>query len=111
MNSQCNLWIILCVSILVAIFELAQAQNFYSSRYDNINVDTIFNSNRLLNNYVDCLLDKKACPPEGKDLKRKENFKLFFKYRNRFNGQIKFKIVYLTPLFQFIKKKKSCSEI
>lgn len=46
-------------------------KNFYSRRYDSVDVDTIFRSSRLLNNYVDCLLDKKPCPPEGKDLKRK----------------------------------------
>lgn len=43
----------------------------YSKRYDSLDVNTIFRSSRLLNNYVDCLLDKKACPPEGKELKRK----------------------------------------
>lgn len=46
-------------------------KNFYSRRYDSVDVETIFRSARLLNNYVDCLLDKKPCPPEGKDLKRK----------------------------------------
>ncbi len=50
-------------------------KNFYSRRYDSLDVDLIFRSSRLLNNYVDCLLDKKPCPPEGKDLKR--NLKLF----------------------------------
>lgn len=49
-------------------------KNYYSRRYDSIDVDTIFRSQRLLNNYVDCLLDKKSCPPEGKDLKRKKLF-------------------------------------
>lgn len=44
--------------------------NYYSRRYDNLDVNLIFRSARLLNNYVDCLLDKKPCPPEGKDLKR-----------------------------------------
>lgn len=43
---------------------------YYSRRYDNIDISNIFRS-RLLNHYVDCLLDKKPCPPEGKDLKRK----------------------------------------
>jgi hypothetical protein len=47
-------------------------KNYYSKRYDSLDVDTIFRSSRLLNNYVDCLLDRKPCPPEGKDLKRKK---------------------------------------
>ncbi|EAT46830.1 AAEL001957-PA [Aedes aegypti] len=46
------------------------ARNLYSSRYDNLDIDTILGSNRLVNNYVDCLLSRKPCPPEGKDLKR-----------------------------------------
>ncbi|CRL01808.1 CLUMA_CG015024, isoform A [Clunio marinus] len=45
-------------------------KNYYSRRYDSLDVNLIFRSSRLLNNYVDCLLDKKPCPPEGKDLKR-----------------------------------------
>jgi hypothetical protein len=44
---------------------------YYSTRYDNLDVETFFKSSRLLSNYIDCLLDKKPCPPEGKDLKRK----------------------------------------
>jgi Insect pheromone-binding family, A10/OS-D len=44
---------------------------YYSTRYDNLDVETFFRSSRLLSNYIDCLLDKKPCPPEGKDLKRK----------------------------------------
>jgi Insect pheromone-binding family, A10/OS-D len=48
-------------------------KNYYSRRYDSIDVNTIFRSSRLLNNYVDCLLDKKPCPPEGKDLKSKKS--------------------------------------
>lgn len=43
---------------------------YYSRRYDNIDINNIFRS-RLLNHYVDCLLDRKPCPPEGKDLKSK----------------------------------------
>jgi hypothetical protein len=61
---------------------LEDDKNFYSRRYDSIDVDLIFRSSRLLNNYVDCLLDKKPCPPEGKDLKRKSwNSKRVIKLR------------------------------
>lgn len=48
----------------------AQADEKYSRRYDNIDINNIFRS-RLLNHYVDCLLDKKPCAPEGKELKRR----------------------------------------
>ncbi|XP_050101585.1 WAS/WASL-interacting protein family member 1-like isoform X2 [Anopheles aquasalis] len=46
------------------------ARTLYSPRYDNLDIDTILASNRLVSNYVDCLLSRKPCPPEGKDLKR-----------------------------------------
>ncbi|XP_070506442.1 uncharacterized protein [Chironomus tepperi] len=64
--------VVFAISVFQATLILAQDsdKNLYSKRYDNIDVETIFSSKRLLNNYVDCLLDKKPCPPEGKDLKR-----------------------------------------
>lgn len=59
------------VSIYVRAQQQQQADGrFYSSRYDNLDVETLFRSSRLLTNYIDCLLDKKPCPPEGKELKR-----------------------------------------
>lgn len=66
--------ILLLCTILLSTLTPSSAQNseiYYSRRYDNLDVNLIFRSARLLNNYVDCLLDKKPCPPEGKDLKRK----------------------------------------
>ncbi|KAJ9585925.1 hypothetical protein L9F63_020433 [Diploptera punctata] len=41
----------------------------YTTKYDNIDLDEILNSKRLLNNYVNCLLDKGSCTPDGKELK------------------------------------------
>jgi hypothetical protein len=62
----------LFITFLTAAKAQGDEKNFYSRRYDSIDVNTIFRSSRLLNNYVDCLLDKKPCPPEGKDLKSKK---------------------------------------
>lgn len=64
---------ILCKLMLLAASQ-GSGKAFYSTRYDIINIDTIMTSPRLLNNYVDCLLDKKPCPPEGNDLKRECDF-------------------------------------
>ncbi|CAG2058634.1 unnamed protein product [Timema podura] len=45
-------------------------ENKYTTRYDNINLDDILKSDRLLNFYVDCLLDReKRCSPDAKELK------------------------------------------
>ncbi|XP_053696120.1 uncharacterized protein LOC128743546 isoform X2 [Sabethes cyaneus] len=75
-----NVWIVVASALLAfANFVKSQetSRNLYSSRvfsrlyrYDNLDIDTILASSRLVNNYVDCLLSRKPCPPEGKDLKR-----------------------------------------
>uniref|UniRef100_A0A182YS98 Uncharacterized protein n=1 Tax=Anopheles stephensi TaxID=30069 RepID=A0A182YS98_ANOST len=46
-----------------------------------MDIDTILGSNRLVSNYVDCLLSRKPCPPEGKDLKRKYRCVCLFAWR------------------------------
>jgi hypothetical protein len=38
-------------------------------RWDYINVDEILRSERLINNYVKCLLEKGPCTPDGAELK------------------------------------------
>ncbi|XP_059478966.1 ejaculatory bulb-specific protein 3-like [Neocloeon triangulifer] len=42
----------------------------YTSKFDNINVDQILKSERLLNNYHKCLLDRGPCTPDAAELKR-----------------------------------------
>ncbi|XP_072942433.1 ejaculatory bulb-specific protein 3-like [Epargyreus clarus] len=41
----------------------------YTSKYDGVNLDEILASERLLNGYVNCLLDNGPCTPDGKELK------------------------------------------
>ncbi|KAF3426264.1 hypothetical protein E2986_13338 [Frieseomelitta varia] len=48
----------------------ALADQKYTTKYDNIDLDSILNSDRLLNNYVNCLLDVGSCTPDGKELKK-----------------------------------------
>ncbi|XP_044745730.1 allergen Tha p 1-like [Coccinella septempunctata] len=42
----------------------------YPTKYDNIDVNAILASERLLKNYMNCLLDKGSCSPEGKILRQ-----------------------------------------
>ncbi|KAL0117753.1 hypothetical protein PUN28_008864 [Cardiocondyla obscurior] len=37
--------------------------------YDNLDVDAIINSNRLLTQYVNCILEKGSCTVDGRSLK------------------------------------------
>jgi hypothetical protein len=60
--------------ILVSALVLTEAardrrEEKYTTRYDNIDVDSILKNDRLLQNYVKCLLDKGRCTPEGAELK------------------------------------------
>lgn len=45
------------------------ADDTYTTKFDNIDIDAILKSDRLLKNYVNCLLDKGNCTPDGKELK------------------------------------------
>ncbi|XP_041777815.1 protein transport protein sec31-like isoform X3 [Anopheles merus] len=67
-----KIWLLASVVLAFLDFVKSQevARTLYSTRYDNLDIDTILASNRLVTNYVDCLLSRKPCPPEGKDLKR-----------------------------------------
>ncbi|KAL6449185.1 hypothetical protein ACFW04_000694 [Cataglyphis niger] len=42
----------------------------YTTKYDNIDVDAVINSERLLNGYVGCLLDRTPCTPDAAELKK-----------------------------------------
>nr|WBW64317.1 CSP6 [Frankliniella intonsa] len=41
----------------------------YTTKYDNLNVDMVLHNERLLKNYIDCLMDRKPCSKEGQLLK------------------------------------------
>ncbi|CAG9835614.1 unnamed protein product [Diabrotica balteata] len=59
----------------------------YSTKYDNIDLDEILKSDRLLNNYIACIMDRGSCTPDGKELKAQEPVneqKILEKLRGRF---------------------------
>ncbi|MFB9840703.1 A10/OS-D family protein, partial [Actinoallomurus acaciae] len=60
--------IVVSLSVMVAV-AWGFPQSTYTDKWDHINVDEILESQRLLRGYVDCLLDKGRCTPDGKDLK------------------------------------------
>lgn len=49
----------------------APAGDTYITKYDNIDLDQILQSDRLLKNYVNCLMERGKCTPDGSELKRK----------------------------------------
>ncbi|XP_046823530.1 ejaculatory bulb-specific protein 3-like [Vespa crabro] len=42
----------------------------YPNIYDQVDVDAIFNSERFLNQYINCLLDEGPCTADGRSLKQ-----------------------------------------
>lgn len=47
---------------------------YYDSKFEFINIDTLFANKRLVANYADCLLSKKPCAPQGKEIKGESIF-------------------------------------
>lgn len=56
--------------------EVVNNKGMYSTKYDNIDINAIIKNDRLLNNYVGCLMDEKPCTPDGAELK--SNFYIFY---------------------------------
>jgi len=57
---------------------LVSGTEYYSDSYNNIDVDAIINSDRLLNQYMNCILDKGPCTADGRSLKRKYTYRLSY---------------------------------
>ncbi|KAJ8983043.1 hypothetical protein NQ317_013248 [Molorchus minor] len=54
---------------LLCISSISLGQK-YSSKYDNIDIDKILSNHRVLTNYINCLMDKGPCTPEGKEFRK-----------------------------------------
>uniref|UniRef100_A0A182Y014 Chemosensory protein 3 n=1 Tax=Anopheles stephensi TaxID=30069 RepID=A0A182Y014_ANOST len=52
-----------------AILVGASKAETYVTKYDNIDLEEIFNSKRLMDNYMNCLKDVGPCTPDGRELK------------------------------------------
>lgn len=67
---RCSLIFVLCVSAVAVV----HAQNRYTTKYDNVDVDRILSNQRILTNYLKCLMDEGPCTNEGKELKSTYEF-------------------------------------
>ncbi|KAL6444088.1 hypothetical protein ACFW04_001795 [Cataglyphis niger] len=59
--------------ILLSIFVfsgLVSGTEIYPDAYNNVDVDAILNSERLLHQYMDCILEKGSCTADARSLKR-----------------------------------------
>ncbi|XP_012258808.2 ejaculatory bulb-specific protein 3-like [Athalia rosae] len=54
------------IILVVVGLQLAFAEEMYSNKYDNVDVDVILHSDRLLKRYMDCVLEKGPCSADGR---------------------------------------------
>lgn len=62
----------LAIAVVVAVlaFATVSADEKYTTKFDNIEVDDILKSDRLFNNYYKCLTGEGKCTPDGRELKK-----------------------------------------
>ncbi|XP_047535938.1 ejaculatory bulb-specific protein 3-like [Vanessa atalanta] len=58
------------ILVLYFVYQCDCENSTYTTMYDGVDLDEILSSDRLLAGYVNCLLDKGPCTPDGKELKR-----------------------------------------
>jgi hypothetical protein len=57
--------------VLTTFWAGSSSAEKYTTKYDNVDLEEILKSDRLLKNYVNCLLDKGKCSPDGQELRSK----------------------------------------
>lgn len=57
-----------CIIAIVYV-AISNCEETYDLKYDNVDVDEILKSERLLSNYIKCLMDEGPCTENGRDLK------------------------------------------
>ncbi|XP_033250789.1 ejaculatory bulb-specific protein 3-like [Drosophila miranda] len=58
------------LTLLLLGVVLVAAEEKYTTKYDNLDVDEILKSDRLFTNYFKCLIETGKCTPEGRELKK-----------------------------------------
>ncbi|XP_011866527.1 PREDICTED: ejaculatory bulb-specific protein 3 [Vollenhovia emeryi] len=56
--------------LLISLVALVVADEKYTRKYDDVNVDKILQNNRVLTSYIRCLMDEGPCTAEGRELKK-----------------------------------------
>nr|AXG21594.1 chemosensory protein 1 [Agrilus mali] len=62
--------IIFLFTVFLSCIAYAMSASKYTTKYDNIDLDEILKSDRLLGNYVKCLMEEGKCTPDGAELKK-----------------------------------------
>lgn len=59
-----------CIFVLLCVVASSvTGSDKYTTKYDNIDLDEILNNDRLLKNYLDCIMDRGRCTPDSQELR------------------------------------------
>lgn len=74
------LFIVLCSVVVTSALaaETRGKDNKYSNKYNDFDLDSVLNNERILKSYVKCLLGEGSCTKEGRELARKLFFLTFY---------------------------------
>ncbi|KAI4489898.1 hypothetical protein M0804_004080 [Polistes exclamans] len=56
--------------LLALLVTVVYAADKYPSKYDDFDVDKILRNDRVLNNYIRCILGEGSCTSEGREIKK-----------------------------------------
>ncbi|XP_073972917.1 allergen Tha p 1-like [Rhodnius prolixus] len=62
--------VLVILALTVYFCYAAKKVTTYTDKYDKIDVDAILNNERVLKRYIDCLMDRARCTPDGTELKK-----------------------------------------
>jgi hypothetical protein len=59
------------VLVVLSLTEAARIRRDqkYTTKYDNINLDEVLASDRLVDNYFNCIMERGRCTPDASELK------------------------------------------
>lgn len=64
------IYILVSIFIIYLALTCKAAEQQYTNKYDNIDIDKILGNERVLTQYYKCLMGEGACTNEGRELKR-----------------------------------------
>lgn len=66
--------VLIALATICFLLGEVHSEDKYTTKYDDVDINAVLNSERLLNGYVSCLLDRGACTPDAVELKREFSF-------------------------------------
>ncbi|KAK1132581.1 hypothetical protein K0M31_013966 [Melipona bicolor] len=62
--------VLIALATICFLLGEVHSEDKYTTKYDDVDINAVLNSERLLNGYVSCLLDRGACTPDALELKK-----------------------------------------